>query len=395
MTWPLVPIGSFCETGSGTTPPRSQLDRYYGGAIPWVKSGELRESVITSTEETVSQSALEDTPLRLVPPGSILVAMYGATVGRVGILGIAATTNQAVCSIVPDPKIVESRYLFHALQYKLPEFISRSVGGAQPNISQQIIRNTQVALPPLDEQCRIAAILDAADALRAKRRATLAKLDTLAQSIFIEMFGDPILNPFQFPVDRLEEVLSQPLQNGAYFPQGSYSENGIEMVHMSDAFYRVIVRGNLRRVLCEPDIAKKYSLLDTDIIVARRSLNYEGAAKPCRIPKSELPLIFESSFIRVSPNLQKISTAYLFHYLENNRVRREYVRPFVTQSTISGINQTNLARLPVIRPPIELQQEFSATETSIEVQRLILDQDLKLFDALFASVQHRAFRGEL
>jgi type I restriction enzyme S subunit len=175
MNWPIAPISSFCETGSGTTPPRSQLDRYYGGGVPWVKSRELRETIVMSTEETITPLALEETPLKLAPPGSILVAMYGATVGRVGILGIAATTNQAICHVVPDPKIAESRYLYHALQFKLPEFISRSVGGAQPNISQQIIRNAKVLLPPLNEQRRITAILDASAALTTRRRNALSK----------------------------------------------------------------------------------------------------------------------------------------------------------------------------------------------------------------------------
>ena len=99
-----VPISEFCRTGSGTTPPRSNADAYYGGGIPWVKSGELREGEISKTEETVTELALQETPLKVAPAGALLVAMYGATVGRVGILKVPATTNQAICHIVPDPK---------------------------------------------------------------------------------------------------------------------------------------------------------------------------------------------------------------------------------------------------------------------------------------------------
>src|SRR5271157_5787599 len=99
----MVPISEFCQTGSGITPSRQRTD-YYGGAIPWVKSGELRESEIFQTEEYVTDNALSETALKLIPAGALLVAMYGATVGRVGLLGIQATTNQAVCHIVPDSK---------------------------------------------------------------------------------------------------------------------------------------------------------------------------------------------------------------------------------------------------------------------------------------------------
>src|SRR5690606_33408705 len=156
------PISEFCRTGSGGTPSRAQADRYYGGRIPWVKSGELREGTVTSTEESITDEALAETAAKLVPAGALLVAMYGATVGRVGRLGMDAATNQAICHIVPDSKRVDDTYLFHALQAKVPEWIGKRVGGAQPNISQGIIRETKVRLPPLPEQKRIAAILDKA-----------------------------------------------------------------------------------------------------------------------------------------------------------------------------------------------------------------------------------------
>ena len=208
MTISSLSISEFCKTGSGTTPSRSKQDYYFGGDIPWVKSGELRESTITNTEETVTEEALAETPLKLAPKGSILVAMYGANVGRLGILGIDATTNQAICHLVPDPDRADTKYLFHALRQKLPEFISRSVGGAQPNISQQIIRATKVFLPPIAEQRRIAAILDKAEELRELRRQALRELDAIAQSIFIEMFGDPIRNPRKWPYQLLKTICS-------------------------------------------------------------------------------------------------------------------------------------------------------------------------------------------
>jgi type I restriction enzyme S subunit len=183
-------IGEFCDTGAGGTPSRDKADRYFkDGHIPWVKSGELRETVITQTEEHVTSAALEESSAKLVPPGALLVAMYGATVGRVGILGIAATTNQAVCHIIPDPTRADSRYLFHVLMHRVPALLAQRVGGAQPNINQEIVRRLEVPLPNLGQQRRIAEILDKADALRVKRRAALAQLDSLIQSIILDMFG--------------------------------------------------------------------------------------------------------------------------------------------------------------------------------------------------------------
>ncbi|MBE9187640.1 restriction endonuclease subunit S [Microcoleus sp. LEGE 07076] len=113
-------LAHFAKAGSGTTPSRSKHDLYYGGGIPWVKSADLPESIISETEETVTQEALAETSLKLAPKKAILFAMYGANVGRVGILGIDATTNQAVCHIVPEKDKADSRYIFRALQQKLP-----------------------------------------------------------------------------------------------------------------------------------------------------------------------------------------------------------------------------------------------------------------------------------
>ena len=194
--WKTARLSEFCITGTGGTPSRSSMGRYYeGGTIPWVKSGELRESTIQRTEEHVTETALRENNLKLVPSGALLLAMYGATVGRLGILGIEATTNQAVCHIIPDENVATPRYLFHALSSQVATLIARRVGGAQPNISQGIVKDLVLPLPPIPEQRRIATILDKADDLRTKRRTALAQLNGLAQSVFAEMFGDPSTNP--------------------------------------------------------------------------------------------------------------------------------------------------------------------------------------------------------
>ncbi len=117
--------------------------------------------------------------------------------------------------------------------------------------------------------------------------------------------------------------------------------------------------------------------------------------KPCLIPKSEEPLIFESSFIRVTPTQEIVTVLYLFHYLSNERVRQKSVHPFVTQSTISGINQSNLARVPVMVPPIELQHDFARRVRAVEKLKTAQRASLAEMDALFATLQHRAFRGDL
>jgi type I restriction enzyme, S subunit len=273
---------------------------------------------------------------------------------------------------------------------------SKSKTATMTTIDQQSLVSIPILLPPLAEQRRIAEVLDRAEALRAKRRATLAQLDSLSQSLFLDLFGDPASQTQRFPSQPLETLLNQPLQNGAYYPTESYTDvGGVEMVHMSDAFYEVVPRGNLKRVVCTKSDIEKYALSEHDILIARRSLTLEGAAKPCLIPKSNEPLIFESSFIRVTPHPDKISALYLYHYLGNDRVKQKCVQPYITQSTISGINQSNLRRVPVIVPPMALQQTFARRVSAVEKLKTAQRASLAELDALFATLQHRAFRGEL
>ena len=285
------------------------------------------------------------------------------------------------------------RYLFRVLEnYDVTPWIT---GSTRAKLTKAGASEIEIPLPPLNEQKRIAGILDAADALRAKRREALAQLDTLIQSTFLDMFGDPVSNPMGWEVKPLNELLGGKSTNGAYYPKGAYSSVGTRMVHMANAFYGVVNPNEVKRVDAPLADIEKYGLLPTDILVCRRSLNYEGSAKPCLIPETDEPLIFESSLIRVRPDRERVLTIYLFHYLLNDRARAKYVFPLVTRSTISGISQSNLMKVKVVLPPLDLQHRFAAIVQSVEQQKTGQRTHLAELDTLFAALQSRAVRGDL
>lgn len=156
--WHWETIGEVARTQSGGTPDRHRSD-YFGGNVRWVKSGELRDGFVASTEETLSQEGLAESSAKLLPAGTLCIALYGATVGKVGIVTTDAATNQAVCGIrVPDH--VDTRFLFHYLIYVRPSLIQQRKGGAQGNISNSLVRKTGFPCPPLDEQQRIVAKIE-------------------------------------------------------------------------------------------------------------------------------------------------------------------------------------------------------------------------------------------
>ena len=153
-SWEWVRLGSIGDWGSGATPSRTNTE-YYGGDIPWLKTGDLNDGYIKHIPESISHRALEKTSVRLNETGSVLIAMYGATIGKVGILTFPATTNQACCACLPIG--IYNEYLFYFLMSQKSAFVKRGEGGAQPNISKEKIISTLMPLPSLTEQYRIVA----------------------------------------------------------------------------------------------------------------------------------------------------------------------------------------------------------------------------------------------
>ena len=155
--WVWTTLGEIGSWQSGATPSRMNKD-YYGGNIPWLKTGDLNDGTITYIPEYITQRALEETSVRLNPKGSVLIAMYGATIGKIGILSFPATTNQACCACYEYS--INQMFLFYFLLANRENFIAMGGGGAQPNISKEKIISTNMPLPPLKEQERIVAEIE-------------------------------------------------------------------------------------------------------------------------------------------------------------------------------------------------------------------------------------------
>ncbi len=332
-----------------------------------------------------------------VNTGDILVS-WSASLGVFEWLEMeTAWLNQHIFKAIPDKAKVHKNYFKYSLGKALNDMECYLHGATMKHVNRKEFLSTKIYVPPLEEQRRIAAILDKADGVRRKRKEAIRLTEELLRSTFLEMFGDPVTNPKGWRKISLGELLAEPLQNGAYFPKERYVEapDGVEMVHMSDAFYNFVERGQLKRVQVTSEEFEKYKLIPNDVLIARRSLNYEGSAKPCLISEADQPLIFESSLIRVRLNAEVIDSFFFFSYMLEPRARSAYVFPNVTKSTISGINQAGLRRISVLVPPMSNQKKYRDIYKKILGTQSNYQKDYENIDNLFNSLLQRAFRGEL
>ena len=187
--WREVAVEALCSrVTSGGTPSRKRADYYTDEGIPWVKSQELIGARIATTEEHISEAGLERSSAKLLPPDTVLLAMYGANVGQLGWLGIEATVNQAICAMVTDPREADARFLYYALAGARERLVGNAHGAAQQNLSQQLIKPFKLAVPALATQRRIGAILRSIDELIENNRRRIEVLEKMARAIYREWF---------------------------------------------------------------------------------------------------------------------------------------------------------------------------------------------------------------
>ena len=183
-----VKIGDVFKTTSGGTPSKAHPEYYEGGTIPWLSSGEVNAGIISSVKNHITKAGVDNSSAKMIPENSVVIAMYGATAGQVGLLRVATTTNQAVCSVLPNDSYVPE-YLYYAIKSKKDWMISQCAGGAQPNISQGIIRQMEIIDAPRELQQQFSTFVEHTDKLKLAIQQSLDKLETLKKSLMQEYFG--------------------------------------------------------------------------------------------------------------------------------------------------------------------------------------------------------------
>ena len=332
-----------------------------------------------------------------VQSGDVLLNITGASIGRVAcfdIDGVRANVNQHVCIIRSKPNGFAPRYLTHLISS--PEFQSEidrlQHGGTRQALTFSQISEFKIPLPPLAEQRRIADVLDRAEALRAKRRAALAQLDSLTQSLFLDLFGDPATNPKGWPVAELgklcEKVIDCPHATPTYatgrteYPCVRSSDIQNSDLSFADTKY-------VEKLEYEKRIARGKPQLG-DVIYCREGARFGNAARIVQ----HMTLCLGQRMMLFRPDRKTAIGEYLWAFLASPAAYRQ-ATSLVGGSAAPHVNIRDIIAFRLPLPPIALQREFARRVTAVETLKTAHRASMAELDALFASLQHRAFRGEL
>jgi type I restriction enzyme, S subunit len=373
--WPVVPLFEICSPKQWPTIPESAFLRE--GYPVYGANGRIGYYSEFNHEEP-----------------TVLITCRGATCGTINVCEPKSyVTGNAMALDNLDERRVNLRYLVYALRNGT---ISKAISGtAQPQITRQGLTAISIPLPPLSKQLRIAEILDRAEALRVKRHAALAQLDTLTQSIFVDLFGDPILNSKDWKLTVMANAVL-----GPYGIKAGPFGSSLKKEEYATAGYRVY--GQEQVIAGRFDIGdyyvneRKYQQLKTCAVSEGDLLiSLVGSfGKILVVPKGIEPGIINPRLLKITPDHSLVTSEFLSALLMLPRMASEFKR-VAHGGTMGILNAQLVKQLQVILPPLDLQAEFKQRMDIVRKLQQKHYSSLTQLDVLFAALRHRAFRGEI
>ena len=381
----MLKLEDVARWGSGGTPKRS-VSHYFGAGVPWLSISDLNDGLVKDARESLTQAGLDNSAAKIVPAGTILVAMYGS-IGKLGVAERELCTSQAIAHAIPDNEVIDTRYLFHYLRYQRTALLNSGRGGAQKNISQNDLKKWPVPVFSLEEQRRLAGILDTASSLQEARREILNLLDALSES----MLADLTETCSDFV--RLGDVSS--FVRGVTFKPD-------DKVAAGPGSVAVMRTKNVQRVLDRSDEiyipsalvrrTDQYLQVGDTLISSANSWNLVG--KACYVGDLSSPAAVGGFVTALRPN-GRLDSSFIFHWLVSSSVQAK-MRSFSSQTTnIANLDLKRCAQLHVPLPSVADQEEFQKRASAIEDQRQIVQHALRIESELLTSLRSRAFRGVL
>lgn len=387
-------LGEVFTITSGGTPDKRKANYYANGAIPWVKTGDLKERYVSADVEFISEEGLNNSSAKLFPANTVLVAMYGATIGACSILPYEAATNQACAAFLPNEKVLPT-YLYYFLTSKKEKFVQDGVGGAQPNISAGYLKNVEFDVISIERQLEIVTKLNRVYELIALRKDQLAKLDELVKARFVEMFGEPIANQKKFPVKPLKEI-STLITNGNTPKGGSenYVDRGIVFIRSQNVWRNNIVLDDVVYIDDETHSGmRKSSVHHKDILITKTGrINTENSS----LGRAALYMgEDDSANINGHVYLVRLNDTVVPEFVVTILTGEAY-RRYIRKVCVGGIDkrQINLDQVeefPIILPPKNQQHRFATFVEQTNKSKLTIQASLDKLEVMKKALMQEYF----
>ena len=408
--WVKCALGDLGAWSSGGTPSR-QNKSYYGGDIPWVKTGDLGDALLSDSEEFITQEGLKNSSAKIFPSGSLLIAMYGATIGKTAILERPAATNQACAALLPEGTTSQLipyvwRYVI-ASKEKLREL---GKGGAQPNISQTVLKNFPIFLPPKNEQRRIVEKVDSLRGRSTRARDELGHIPRLIerykQAVLTKAFrGELTADWRKENADAEREYRLVPLSNlvedirYGTSKKCTYDVTPYPVLRIPNIGDGVIEQDDLKYAEFTQEEVRKLSLRDGDLLVIRSNGSLDLVGRAALVQPDDEGSLYAGYLIRLRPYAGKVLPPYLTLAFAEQNTRRSIELMAKSTSGVKNINSKQIASLEIPVPSLDEQQEIVTRVDDLFswIDRIAHEHEnaAYLLSNLDQAVLAKAFRGEL
>lgn len=395
MQWKTEALSDIAFMTSGGTPSKKNPEYYKDGTIPWVRSGELENGAIRDTAIKITQTGLEASSAKIFPKGTLLIALYGATIGKLGYLEIDACTNQAVCGIFDNEK-VSLKYLYYFLLLHRPDLVKQGAGGAQPNISQTILKKMMVSYPvEKAEQLRIVGKIEE---LLSKLDASVAELQTAKEKL--KVYRQAVLKEALSPEQGWHKYCFADLMESVRNGYGKKPDDIGE--------YRILRISSVRPGKVElSDFRCNQTPFDKDDLITENDLlftRYNGSLEyvgvcAC-VPQLKEKYAYPDKIIKCTPKLKNPYHSRFLQYCMNQGEARKFIRSKIkTTSGQKGIAGSDIKKTVLWLPELPVQEKIvkmiDAKISTCDSIEQTIDTSLQQAEALRQSILKQAFEGSL
>ena len=385
-SWQKLAFKDAAEVITGSTPSTKEPENY-GEYLPFVTPGELDLGEPIIHAET-SLSLVGKAKARTVPKDSVLVCCIGS-LGKVGITGREVAFNQQINALVFNEKLVCPRYGYHYCRTLKPLLSHMAPSTTVAIVNKSRFQSLEIPLPPLEEQRRIAAILDKADGVRRKRKEAIRLTEELLKSTFLEMFGDPVTNPKGWEICELQNVCNR-VTDGTHQPP-NWADEGIPFLFVSN-----IVNGEIDFKVSKHITEESWFELTSRCPIEINDILYTtvGSYGNAALVRTKNRFCFQRHIAHIKPDSRSIEPEFLLGMMQSDWIRQQADKQArgVAQKTL---NLRELKKFTIFTPPIEEQKKYVKLRQGVEKQLSYYRSALEQSENLFNSLLQKAFRGEL